>query len=173
MLLRGTASNHLLKTSFKVSKYRWPSELAHRGPKTSIHTPELEWGASLHTGAMDVLLVRASLTLYLTRVALLEDAMDFWDQPEHIDPFPTEVRSGGDASMSQELMSGFDDLMAQGVGDIEMLAQGPFFLSLKTPEAGGRILMQGRQECKEPPLVSSCFSVSDFCTSRRCSSLSW
>ena len=65
-----------------------------------IHTPDLERGTGLHTGAMDVLLVWAPLTLHLTRVTLVEDAMDFRDQPEHVDPFPAEVRSGGDASMS-------------------------------------------------------------------------
>ena len=50
-------------------------------------------------------------------------------------------------------MSGFDDPMAQGVGDVEALTRGSLFLGLKTPETGGRILMQGRQECKEPSLV--------------------
>ena len=49
---------------------------------------------------MDVLLVWAPLALHLTRVALVEDMVDFWDQPEHVDPFPAEVCSGGDASMS-------------------------------------------------------------------------
>ena len=79
-----------------------------------IHTPDLEQGAGLHTAAMDILLVWAPLTLHLTRVTLVEDAMDFRDQTEHVDPFPAEVRSGGDASMSKKLMSSFNDPMAQG-----------------------------------------------------------
>ena len=66
----------------------------------NIHTPDLERGAGLHTGAMDVLLVWAPLALHLTRGALVEDAVDFWDQPEHVDQLPAEVCSGGDASMS-------------------------------------------------------------------------
>ena len=71
-----------------------------QGPQDIIHTPDLERGAGLHTGAMDVLLVWAPLTLHLTHVTLVEEAMDFRDQPEHVDLFPAEVRSGGDASMS-------------------------------------------------------------------------
>ena len=50
-------------------------------------------------------------------------------------------------------MSGLDDPVVQGVGDVEALTSGSLFLGLKTPETGGRILMQGRQEGKEPSLV--------------------
>ena len=61
---------------------------------------------------MDVFLVWVSLALHLTRVAVLEDTVYFWDQPEHVDPFPTEMRSGGDAGMSQELVGGLYDPVA-------------------------------------------------------------
>ena len=90
---------------------------------------------------MDILLVWALLTLHLALVALMEDVVDFRDQPEHVDPFPAEVCRCSDTSMSQKLMSGFDDPMAQGVGDVETLTPGSFLLGLETPETRGRILV--------------------------------
>ena len=110
-----------------------------QGPQ-DIHTPNLERGASLHAGAMDILLVWTPLTLHLALVALVMDAVDFRNQLEHVYPFPAEVCSGGDTSMSQKLMS-FDDPMAQGVGDVETLTRGSLFLGLETPETRGRILV--------------------------------
>ena len=58
---------------------------------------------------MEVLLVWIPLGLHLTLEAALEDTVHFWHQPEHVDPFLTEVRSGGDAGMPQELVGGLYD----------------------------------------------------------------
>ena len=55
-------------------------------------------------------------------------------QPERVDLFPTEVRGGGDAGMSQELVGGLYDPVAQGVGNVEALARDSFFWGLETPD---------------------------------------
>ena len=90
---------------------------------------------------MDVLLDWVPLALHLTCVALLKDSVHLRHQPEHVDLFPTEVRGGGDAGMSQELVGGLYDPVVQAVGNVKALARDSLFLGLQTTETGRRILM--------------------------------
>ena len=91
---------------------------------------------------MDILLFRALLALHLAGVALLQHSMYFRDQPEHVDPLPAEMGGSGDARVSQKLVSGLNDSMAQGMWNVKALTGSPFFQGLEAPKAGGGILMQ-------------------------------
>ena len=57
-----------------------------------IHTPDLKGGASLDTRAVNILLYRSLLAIHLASVALMDDPMYLWYQPEHEDPLSTSVR---------------------------------------------------------------------------------
>ena len=107
-----------------------------------VHAPDLERGAGLHTGAVDILLFRALLALHLAGVALLQHSMHFRDQPKHVDPLSAEMGCSGDACVSQKLMSGLNDSMAYGMWNVKALTGSPFFQGLEAPKAGGGILMQ-------------------------------
>ena len=83
------ASNHLLKTSINVSKYRWSSELA-RGSQ-HVHTPDLKEGDGLGARVVDILRCRCLLALHLAETAGLQNPVDLRNQTVHEDSLPAEV----------------------------------------------------------------------------------
>ena len=109
-----------------------------------IHTPNLKRGASLDTGAVDVLLNWGLLTLGLAGMALLDGRVNLRDQSEHEHSFPAEVNGCGDSGMSQELVCRFYDAMAEGMRNVQMADLRAILLAGHSPQLGGGILLKCR-----------------------------
>ena len=102
------ATNHLLKTSFRVSKYfvtfRTDPEWSQ-----NIPTHDLKQGTGLNAWSVD----RGSLILQLAGVAALDDSGHLVEKPRHEHTRAAETVGGVPASVTEELVSCLNHFLSE------------------------------------------------------------